>query len=81
MDGERIPFQVTPGAAVYENIARLPVTVLLDNLCSAYNVGSFFRIADAASGDCEAGFREGRRRADCRAETRGAPRGCARYSD
>ena len=48
MDGERIPFQVTPGAAVYENIARLPVTVLLDNLRSAYNVGSFFRTADAA---------------------------------
>jgi 23S rRNA (guanosine2251-2'-O)-methyltransferase len=48
MDDERIPFQVTPTAAAYDNIERLPVTVLLDNLRSAYNVGSFFRTADAA---------------------------------
>jgi tRNA G18 (ribose-2'-O)-methylase SpoU len=48
MDEDRIPFQVTVGAVVYENIDRLPVTVLLDNVRSAYNVGSFFRSADAA---------------------------------
>jgi 23S rRNA (guanosine2251-2'-O)-methyltransferase len=48
MEDERLPFQVTTGAASYEGITRLPVTVLLDNLRSAYNVGSFFRTADAA---------------------------------
>jgi 23S rRNA (guanosine2251-2'-O)-methyltransferase len=45
---DRIPFQVTPGAVPYANIERLPVTVLLENIRSAYNVGSFFRTADAA---------------------------------
>jgi tRNA G18 (ribose-2'-O)-methylase SpoU len=44
---DRIPFQVTTGAARYDAIRRLPVSVLLDNLRSAYNVGSFFRTADA----------------------------------
>jgi tRNA G18 (ribose-2'-O)-methylase SpoU len=48
MEGERLPFQVTTAAASYEGIGHLPVTVLLDNLRSAYNVGSFFRTADAA---------------------------------
>jgi tRNA G18 (ribose-2'-O)-methylase SpoU len=47
MEDERLPFQVTTGAFAYEGIERLPVTVLLDNLRSAYNVGSFFRTADA----------------------------------
>lgn len=45
---ERTPFQITTGAAAYDAIVRLPVTVVLDNLRSAYNVGSFFRTADAA---------------------------------
>jgi tRNA G18 (ribose-2'-O)-methylase SpoU len=45
---ERLPFQVTAGALAYDTISRLPVTVMLDNLRSAYNVGSFFRTADAA---------------------------------
>jgi 23S rRNA (guanosine2251-2'-O)-methyltransferase len=49
MDDERIPFQVTVGGAVYDGIARLPVTLLLDNIRSLYNVGSLFRTADAAS--------------------------------
>jgi tRNA G18 (ribose-2'-O)-methylase SpoU len=44
---ERLPFQVTPLAAAYEGL-RLPVAVLLDNLRSMYNVGAFFRTADAA---------------------------------
>ena len=47
---ERVPFQVTAGGAEYEGL-RLPVTVLLDNLRSAYNVGSFFRTADAAAAE------------------------------
>ena len=45
---ERVPFQVTQAAAAYESIARLPVAVLLDNVRSLYNVGAFFRTADAA---------------------------------
>lgn len=45
---DRIPFQVTSAAAPYEQIARLPVSVLLDNVRSLYNVGAFFRTADAA---------------------------------
>ena len=40
-------FQVTGAAAAYAGIDRLPVTVLLDNIRSLYNVGSFFRTADA----------------------------------
>jgi 23S rRNA (guanosine2251-2'-O)-methyltransferase len=49
MDDERIPFQVTVGSELYDGIHHFPVTVLLDNLRSAFNVGSFFRTADAAS--------------------------------
>jgi tRNA G18 (ribose-2'-O)-methylase SpoU len=48
MDEERIPFQVTLGAEPYDELQQLPVVVLLENLRSAYNVGSFFRTADAA---------------------------------
>jgi tRNA G18 (ribose-2'-O)-methylase SpoU len=40
-------YQATEGAAAYARIDRLPVTVLLDNIRSLYNVGSFFRTADA----------------------------------
>lgn len=45
---ERIPFQITTGSEAYSEITRLPVTILLENIRSAYNVGSFFRTADAA---------------------------------
>jgi tRNA G18 (ribose-2'-O)-methylase SpoU len=48
---ERIPFQITTGAASYDAIQRLPVSVVLENLRSAYNVGSFFRTADAVRAD------------------------------
>jgi len=44
---ERVPFQVTPLAAAYQDL-RLPVAVLLDNVRSMYNVGAFFRTADGA---------------------------------
>jgi len=40
-------YRATVGAAAYAGIDRLPVTVLLDNVRSLYNVGSFFRTADA----------------------------------
>jgi tRNA G18 (ribose-2'-O)-methylase SpoU len=45
---ERVPFQVTAAAQQYDAITHLPVAILLDNLRSLYNVGSFFRTADAA---------------------------------
>lgn len=45
---DRIPFQATRAAEPYEGIERLPVSILLDNVRSMYNVGSFFRTADAA---------------------------------
>ena len=44
---DRIPFQVTLAGAGYEAIVQLPVAVLLDNVRSLYNVGAFFRTADA----------------------------------
>lgn len=47
MSDERIPFQITTGALQYDGIRELPVSLLLENLRSAYNVGSFFRTADA----------------------------------
>jgi tRNA G18 (ribose-2'-O)-methylase SpoU len=46
---DRVPFQATSGGAHYEAIAQLPVAVLLDNIRSLYNVGAFFRTADAAA--------------------------------
>ncbi len=45
---ERLPFQATVAGAIYEAFERLPVSVLLDNVRSLYNVGAFFRTADAA---------------------------------
>ena len=45
---DRVPFLATQAASPYEQIERLPVSVLLDNVRSLYNVGSFFRTADAA---------------------------------
>lgn len=45
---ERMPFQATVAGAAYERIRSIPVSILLDNVRSLYNVGSFFRTADAA---------------------------------
>jgi len=45
---DRIPYRATSQASAYESIRRLPVTVLLDNVRSLYNVGAFFRVADGA---------------------------------
>jgi tRNA G18 (ribose-2'-O)-methylase SpoU len=44
---ERLPFLATSSATVYDGL-RLPVSLLLDNVRSMYNVGSFFRTADGA---------------------------------
>jgi 23S rRNA (guanosine2251-2'-O)-methyltransferase len=48
MDDGRVPYRVTRVAAPYDCIQSLPVSVLLDNVRSAYNVGAFFRTAEAA---------------------------------
>ncbi|HZQ52821.1 MAG TPA: RNA methyltransferase [Bryobacteraceae bacterium] len=44
---ERVPYRATTAAAAYE-FRRLPVSILLDNVRSMYNVGAFFRTADGA---------------------------------
>jgi tRNA G18 (ribose-2'-O)-methylase SpoU len=44
---DRVPFRATVGAAHYQDL-RVPVTIVLDNIRSMYNVGSFFRTADGA---------------------------------
>jgi tRNA G18 (ribose-2'-O)-methylase SpoU len=46
---DRMPFQATAAGALYEGVAPLPVAVLLDSVRSMYNVGAFFRTADAAA--------------------------------
>src|ERR1700675_998750 len=48
---ERLPFRATPLASPYEGFDTLPVAILLDNVRSMYNVGSFFRTADAAAAE------------------------------
>ena len=45
---ERVPYRATRSAAAYEGIGELPVIALLENVRSLYNVGAFFRTADAA---------------------------------
>lgn len=47
MPDSRTPFLATQASAAYDKISSLPVSVLLDNVRSMYNVGSFFRTADA----------------------------------
>src|SRR5258708_2685203 len=48
---ERLPYLATQAAAPYEGIRPIPVAILLDNIRSLYNVGAFFRTADASG--CE----------------------------
>ncbi len=45
---DRVPFRVTAAGEPYSALHRVPVSVLLDNVRSMYNVGSFFRTADGA---------------------------------
>ena len=47
MEDDRLPYRVTRGGAAYDGINRLPVSVLLADVRSAYNVGAFFRTAEA----------------------------------
>ncbi len=47
MSPERLPFLASQAAAGYHALRRLPVCLVLDNVRSLYNVGAFFRTADA----------------------------------
>ncbi len=49
MENERIPFRATEAAASWTGIGVLPVSVMLENVRSLYNVGAFFRTGDAVS--------------------------------
>lgn len=49
VSGDRIPYRATAAAAPYDGIRPLPVGVLLENIRSLYNVGAFFRTADAVA--------------------------------
>lgn len=49
MENERIPYRVTDAAASWTGIGVLPVSVLLENVRSLYNVGAFFRTGDAVA--------------------------------
>jgi len=45
---ERLPYRATRAAAIYDDVRQLPVVAVLENIRSVYNVGAFFRTADAA---------------------------------
>jgi tRNA G18 (ribose-2'-O)-methylase SpoU len=44
---DRVPYRATQVGSAYDGL-RLPVSILLDNVRSMYNVGAFFRTADGA---------------------------------
>src|SRR5437588_584192 len=48
---ERLPYAATQASEAYDGLLHIPVSVLLDNVRSMYNVGSFFRTMDAAGCD------------------------------
>lgn len=48
---DRLPFAATPLAGSYEHLGTLPVRVILHDVRSLYNVGAFFRTADAVGLD------------------------------
>jgi tRNA G18 (ribose-2'-O)-methylase SpoU len=43
---DRVPYRATPPGAAYDGL-KPPVSVLLDDVRSMYNVGAFFRTGDA----------------------------------
>ncbi len=51
MTDERVPFAATRMSAGYADLGRLPVRVVLHDVRSLYNVGAFFRTADAVQLD------------------------------
>lgn len=48
-ESTRVPYRATLAAAGWEDVRPLAVTVLLENVRSLYNVGAFFRTADAVA--------------------------------
>jgi tRNA G18 (ribose-2'-O)-methylase SpoU len=49
---DRLPYPATIAACSNLGISQLPVSIVLDQVRSLYNVGAFFRIADAAGLAC-----------------------------
>jgi len=45
----RVPYRATIAASAWEGLRPLPACVLLENVRSLYNVGAFFRTADAVA--------------------------------
>jgi 23S rRNA (guanosine2251-2'-O)-methyltransferase len=45
-----IPYRATALGAAYDGVTQLPVSVLLHDVRSAYNVGAFFRTIDGVGG-------------------------------
>src|ERR1700691_4320309 len=45
----RVPYRATVAGSGWEGFGGLPVSVLLENVRSLYNVGAFFRTADAVA--------------------------------
>ena len=48
---ERLPYEATSLSAAYDGFGVLPVRIVLHNVRSLYNVGAFFRSADAVGVD------------------------------
>ena len=48
---ERTPYRATEASSRYDGVRPIPVSILLDDVRSMYNVGAFFRTADAVA--CE----------------------------
>lgn len=48
---DRTPYRATEASRAYDSLGPIPVSIVLDNVRSLYNVGAFFRTADAAA--CE----------------------------
>jgi 23S rRNA (guanosine2251-2'-O)-methyltransferase len=46
-----VPYRATRAGSAYDRLDRLPVSVLLADVRSAYNVGAFFRTLDAVKGE------------------------------
>jgi len=46
---DRVPYRATIAASAWEGIRPLPACALLENVRSLYNVGAFFRTADAVA--------------------------------
>src|ERR1700683_1471868 len=48
---DRVPYLAPQAATPYEGLRPVPVSILLHDVRSLYNVGAFFRSADAAGWD------------------------------